>query len=189
MRVEDVIIAGGTQTIRVVADAEGVTLSNGAYWQQRLTRDEALRLADIQCRGLPDAAQEVHMAVAADVREALAHSIADERAVEFAKQVWRSDYRGCTREQRDEVAVAHERTLAQLQATVHDPAALERTVRRILTELFLHDEPNHWLRAFHDHDRRLLLFAPPVPDDRPLSGRGETTGRRLRRRAPGAEMR
>ena len=42
----DVIIAGGSQTIRVVADAEGVTLSNGPYWQQRLARDEALRLAE-----------------------------------------------------------------------------------------------------------------------------------------------
>ena len=42
----EVIIAGGSQTIRVVADADGVTLSNGPYWQQRLTRDGALRLAE-----------------------------------------------------------------------------------------------------------------------------------------------
>ena len=42
----DVLIAGGSQVIRVVADADGVTLSNGAFWQQRLARDEALRLAE-----------------------------------------------------------------------------------------------------------------------------------------------
>jgi hypothetical protein len=43
MQAVSVIVAGGSQTIRVVADAEGVTLSNGPYWQQRLTLDEALR--------------------------------------------------------------------------------------------------------------------------------------------------
>ena len=42
----DVAIAGGAQTLRVAVDAEGVTLSNGALWQQRLSRDEALRLAE-----------------------------------------------------------------------------------------------------------------------------------------------
>ena len=50
----EVIIAAGTQTIRVVGDADGVTLSNGPYWQQRLSRDEALRLAEAierQARG------------------------------------------------------------------------------------------------------------------------------------------
>lgn len=41
----EVIIAGGSQSIRVVADRDGVTLSNRPYWQQRLTRDEAVRLA------------------------------------------------------------------------------------------------------------------------------------------------
>ena len=46
----DVAIAGSSQTLRVVADAEGVTLSNGAFWQQRLTRDEALRLAEARER-------------------------------------------------------------------------------------------------------------------------------------------
>ena len=46
MQPVDVVIAGGSQTVRVVADAEGVTLSNGANGQQRLTRDEARRLAE-----------------------------------------------------------------------------------------------------------------------------------------------
>ena len=49
-RIVEVIIAAGAQTIRVVADADGVTLSNGAFWQQRLTRDEALRLAEAIAR-------------------------------------------------------------------------------------------------------------------------------------------
>ena len=42
----DVAIAGGAQTLRVAVDEEGVTPSNGAFWQQRLSRDEALRLAE-----------------------------------------------------------------------------------------------------------------------------------------------
>ena len=50
MRSIRVIIAGGSQTIRVVADAEGVALSNGAFWQQRLTGDEALRVAKVPRR-------------------------------------------------------------------------------------------------------------------------------------------
>lgn len=43
MRVD---IAGGAQRIWVAADAEGVSITNAPYWQQRLTRDEALRLAE-----------------------------------------------------------------------------------------------------------------------------------------------
>ncbi len=39
-------IAGGVQRIWVAADAEGVSITNGPFWQQRLTRDEALRLAE-----------------------------------------------------------------------------------------------------------------------------------------------
>jgi hypothetical protein len=39
-------IAGGAQRIWVAADAEGVSITNGPFWQQRLTRDEALRLAE-----------------------------------------------------------------------------------------------------------------------------------------------
>ena len=39
-------IAGGAQRIWVAADAEGVTLTCPPYWQQRLTHEEAARLAD-----------------------------------------------------------------------------------------------------------------------------------------------
>ena len=39
-------IAGGAQRIWIAADAEGISVWNGAFWQQRLTRDEALRLAE-----------------------------------------------------------------------------------------------------------------------------------------------
>ena len=42
----EVSIADGTESIRVEADRLGLMLSNGTRWQQRLTRDEAWRLAE-----------------------------------------------------------------------------------------------------------------------------------------------
>ncbi len=46
MKAIRVDIAGGAQRIWVATDPEGVSITNGAFWQQRLTRDEALRLAE-----------------------------------------------------------------------------------------------------------------------------------------------
>ena len=42
----DVVIAGGEQVIRVSVADDVVTLAAAPWWQQRLTRDEALRLAE-----------------------------------------------------------------------------------------------------------------------------------------------
>ncbi len=43
---EDVVIAGGEQVIRVSVADDVLTLTAVPWWQQRLTRDEALRLAE-----------------------------------------------------------------------------------------------------------------------------------------------
>ena len=44
--VAEVSITDGAQTIRVQVDANGLLISNGTRWQQRLTREEAWRLAE-----------------------------------------------------------------------------------------------------------------------------------------------
>ena len=42
----EVSIASGAESIRVEVDRLGLMLSNGTRWQQRLTREEAWRLAE-----------------------------------------------------------------------------------------------------------------------------------------------
>ncbi len=42
----EVSIADGAESIRVEVDRLGLVLSNGTRWQQRLTREEAWRLAE-----------------------------------------------------------------------------------------------------------------------------------------------
>jgi hypothetical protein len=42
----EVSVADGAESIRVEADGLGLVLSNGTHWQQRLTREEAWRLAE-----------------------------------------------------------------------------------------------------------------------------------------------
>ena len=42
---EDVVIAAGDQVIRVSVADDVLTLTAAPWWQQRLTRDEARRLA------------------------------------------------------------------------------------------------------------------------------------------------
>ncbi len=46
MKAIRVDIAGGAQRIWVSGDPDGVSITNGAFWAQRLTREEALRLAE-----------------------------------------------------------------------------------------------------------------------------------------------
>ncbi len=43
---EDVVIAGGEQLIRVSVADDVLTITAAPWWQQRLTREEALRLAE-----------------------------------------------------------------------------------------------------------------------------------------------
>jgi YD repeat-containing protein len=43
---EDVVIAGGEQVIRVSVADDVLTVTAAPWWQQRLTRDEARRLAE-----------------------------------------------------------------------------------------------------------------------------------------------
>lgn len=42
----EVSIANGAETIRIEVDRGGLRISNGTRWQQRLTREEAWRLAE-----------------------------------------------------------------------------------------------------------------------------------------------
>ncbi len=42
----EVSIADGAESIRVEVDRLGLVISNGTRWQQRLTREEAWRLAE-----------------------------------------------------------------------------------------------------------------------------------------------
>ncbi len=42
----EVSIAAGAETIRVEVDRSGLLISNGSRWDQRLTREEAWRLAE-----------------------------------------------------------------------------------------------------------------------------------------------
>ena len=44
--VAEVSIADDAQTIRIEFDRSGLLISNGTRWQQRLTREEAWRLAE-----------------------------------------------------------------------------------------------------------------------------------------------
>ena len=43
---EDIVIAGGEQVIRVSVADDVLTVTAAPWWQQRLTRDEARRLAE-----------------------------------------------------------------------------------------------------------------------------------------------
>ncbi len=42
----EVSISGGGETIQVVARGDGIAISHGNRWRQRLTREEAWRLAE-----------------------------------------------------------------------------------------------------------------------------------------------
>ncbi len=42
----DVSIIGGSETIRVAARGDSITIGNRSRWRQRLTREEAWRLAE-----------------------------------------------------------------------------------------------------------------------------------------------
>ena len=44
--VVEVSISGGNETIRVALRGDGITIDNGDRWRQRLTREEAWRLAE-----------------------------------------------------------------------------------------------------------------------------------------------
>ena len=46
MKVVEVTVSGGAETIHVEPSRDGITLTNGTRWIQVLTREEAWRLAE-----------------------------------------------------------------------------------------------------------------------------------------------